>query len=120
MARLKTVPGRLGAAPARLPRPSRATEAERLATRNAARPNWYSTARWQRLRLAALKRDLFTCRQTGMLLVGTYPAPDSPAVDHIVPHRWDAALFWDIDNLQSVAKAWHDRDKQLAERRGLA
>ena len=120
MARLKTSPGRLSAVPSRLSRALPASEAERLATRNAERPNWYSTARWQRLRRTALERDCYVCQQTGVLLAGTYPAPDSPAVDHIVPHRWDPVLFWDLDNLQSVAKVWHDRQKQKQERAGLA
>lgn len=92
-------------------------EAERLARRNTERPNWYSTARWQRLRIEALTRDGWQCRQTGVMLVGKYPAPNSPAVDHIEPHRWDEALFWSLANLQSVTKAWHDADKQRMEAR---
>lgn len=30
-------------------------------------------------------------------------------VDHIVPHRGDMALFWDVGNLQSLCKPHHDR-----------
>ncbi|UWQ16145.1 HNH endonuclease [Jannaschia sp. M317] len=116
MARLKTIKPRLARVPARLARP--ATEQERLKARNATRPNWYSTARWQRLRRLALDRDNWVCRQTGALLIGTYPAPNSPTVDHIRPHRWDPELFWDLGNLQSVTKAWHDAEKQRIEARG--
>ncbi len=97
---------------------TRTTEAERLQQRDCARPNWYKTARWQRLRLAALERDQWTCRQTGVVLAGRYPAWNSPAVDHIVPHHWDPDLFWDLDNLQSVTKQWHDSTKQSMEKQG--
>ena len=30
-------------------------------------------------------------------------------VDHIVPHRGDARLFWDEDNWQPLCKSCHDR-----------
>lgn len=82
--------------------------------------DWLNTARWRRLRLEILERDQFTCRQTGVLLVGVYPAPNSPVVDHIKPHRGDPKLFWDPKNLQAVSKVWHDRTKQSLEKRGLA
>lgn len=82
--------------------------------------DWLNTARWQRLRLKILARDQYTCQQTGEMLAGKYPAPNSPVVDHIEPHRGDPDLFWDEDNLQSVTKAWHDREKQSKEKRGLA
>ena len=102
-----------------------------------------NTARWQRLRLAILRRDavdisgrledmpmhvLFkreplmwpVCQQTGVLLVGGKNEPNSPVVDHIEPHRGDLKLFWDKSNLQSVSKEWHDKTKQSLEKRGLA
>jgi 5-methylcytosine-specific restriction protein A len=77
--------------------------------------SWYKSARWQALRLEVLVRDLYTCRQTGVLLTGKHPAPNSPVVDHVVPHRGDERLFWDIDNLQAVSKAYHDSDKRKME-----
>lgn len=76
---------------------------------------WYKTARWQKLRERILVRDLYTCQRTGVLLIGKHPAPDSPVVDHIKPHRGDEALFWDESNLHAVSKAYHDREKQMAE-----
>lgn len=63
---------------------------------------------------------MFTCQQTGVLLIGKYPAWNSPVVDHIKPHRGAADLFWDETNLQSVSKEWHDSTKQSMERQGLA
>lgn len=76
---------------------------------------WYKSARWQALRQEVLARDLFTCRQTGVLLIGAHPAPNSPVVDHVIPHKGDERLFWDITNLQAVSKAYHDSDKRKME-----
>lgn len=93
-------------------------EAVRLKARDANSEwrGWYKTARWRKLRLEILDRDGWTCRVTGVLLVGKYPADDSAVVDHIRPHRGDAALFWDPNNLHSVSKAYHDSEKQRIER----
>lgn len=77
---------------------------------------WYKSARWQALREQVLVRDLYTCQRTGVMLVGKAPAPNSPVVHHIIPHRGDGHLFWDINNLQAVSKAWHDSDAQRNER----
>ena len=79
---------------------------------------WYGLARWKKLRLLVLQRDGYICRKTGVLLAGTYPADDSPVVDHIVPHRGDPELFWNLDNLQSLSKKYHDSIKQAIERAG--
>jgi len=93
-------------------------ERERLKKREADNDfrKLYHQKRWRDLRLKILERDLFTCRQTGVLLSGKHPAPNSPVVDHIKPHRGDIALFWDENNLQSVSKAWHDSIKQAREK----
>ena len=77
--------------------------------------SWYHSARWQDLREAVLIRDLYTCQQTGVLLIGEHPAPNSPVVDHVIPHRGDERLFWDVTNLQAVSKAYHDSDKRKME-----
>lgn len=116
--RLKTVRPRVGKMSTRLARPP-GDERARDQHRKATQPwrAWYGTKRWRDLRQAVLMRDEWRCQATGVLLVGKAPAPDSPVVDHITPHRGDPALFWDIDNLQSVAKSWHDSTKQSLERR---
>lgn len=117
--RLSAPPSRLGSVPSRLS-PAPRSEAERHRARDAAQPwrAWYKTARWQALRLQVLKRDGWKCQATGVALVGRYPAPTSPVVDHKVPHRGDPMLFWDTDNLQAVSKEYHDREKQRQERAG--
>jgi len=87
----------------------------------AARPDraWYKTARWRALREAVIKRDGQTCQRTGVALVGRYPAGNSPVVDHIRPHGGDPKLFWDMANLQTVSRDYHDTTKRTLERRGL-
>lgn len=39
-------------------------------------------------------------------------------VDHIVAHRGDRSLFWDVSNWQSLCTLCHNRDKQKQERTG--
>jgi len=82
------------------------TEARRL----------YQTKEWRDLRLAILERDGWMCKATGVYLVAGREAPNAAVVDHIEPHRGNVALFFDPGNLQSVAKSWHDSEKQKAEK----
>ena len=117
MGRLKSMPPRLATMAPRIgsvPVDERARSRQRDADQSWRA--WYKTARWQKLRRQVLLRDLFTCKQTGVILVGKHPAPDSPVVDHIKPHRGDERLFWDAANLQTVSKAFHDSEKQKQER----
>ena len=79
---------------------------------------WYKLQRWHDLRDEVLLRDGYVCQVTGALCVGKYPAPNSPVVDHKIPHRGDARLFWDKSNLQTVTKEYHDKVKQSEEKRG--
>lgn len=115
MGRLKAIRPRLQTVTPRL-----AQAGNRDRRRDAEQPwrQWYKTAAWQRLRASVIVRDMSICQQTGVLLVGRHPAPDSPVVDHIVPHRGDPELFWDERNLQTVSKAYHDSEKQSLEARG--
>ncbi|MDH6265525.1 5-methylcytosine-specific restriction protein A [Rhizobium sp. SG_E_25_P2] len=77
---------------------------------------WYKTERWRRLREEVLIRDGYICQQTGVICSGKYPARNSPVADHKEPHRGDEALFWDINNIQTVSKEYHDTVKQKQER----
>ncbi|WP_193336178.1 HNH endonuclease [Devosia beringensis] len=77
---------------------------------------WYHSARWQKLRLQVLERDLYTCRHTGQILAGKAPALNSAVVHHKVPHKGDERLFWDINNLEAVSKEWHDSEAQRTEK----
>ena len=44
----------------------------------------------------------------------------SEVTDHVVPHRGDPAVFWDVSNLQPLCRSCHDSRKQRIERRGWA
>lgn len=94
-------------------------EAERLRERdrNVSWRKLYRTERWRKLRQVILVRDAYVCQQTGTLCIGKYPAPNSPVVDHVDPHRGDELSFWDEKNLQTVSKAYHDSVKQHLDRK---
>ncbi|GAA6190880.1 HNH endonuclease [Phaeobacter sp. NW0010-22] len=123
MGRLKGrgMPSRLGREPSRFGGAPR-DERERSQQRDATQPwrAWYKTARWRALRLEILNRDGWLCQKTGVALVGKYPAPNSPVVNHKQAHRGDEVLFWDPDNLEAMSKEYHDSVQQSLERRGLA
>lgn len=79
---------------------------------------WYGLAAWKAkphgLRWQCLMRDAFTCQWPGC---GRIEADTSLLVaDHIVPHRGDRRLFFDLGNLQTLCKTCHDKHKQSAER----
>ncbi|WP_143747208.1 AAA family ATPase [Marinibacterium profundimaris] len=118
MGRLKAMPKRL-AAPA--PRLGAAVGDSRAQDQSRAREKpwraWYSLKRWKDLRRQVLKRDGYTCQQTGVPLIGGRDDPDAPIADHIREHKGDPVLFWDPNNLQAVSKQWHDSEKQKIERR---
>jgi 5-methylcytosine-specific restriction enzyme A len=85
-----------------------------------ARPfkKWYSTARWQKLRLEVFARDGYVCQATGVACVGGKGDPSAPTCDHIIPHRGNPLLFWDKDNLQTVTAEYHSGEKQRLEATG--
>lgn len=120
MTRLQTVKPRLGGLSHRMGA-SPADEKERSRQRDASNDwrAWYKTARWQRLKERVHIRDLYTCQRTGVLVIGKYPAPNSAVANHKIPHRGDPELFWDEDNIETVSKAYHDREIQKAEQSAI-
>lgn len=66
--------------------------------------------RWQRASGAYLARNplCVECRRAGKLEPAT-------VVDHIIPHRGDKRLFWDMGNWQSLCKLHHDRKTARGE-----
>ena len=120
MAKLGNIKPRIGSIAPRLgavPQTERARDQQRSSTQSWR--SWYKLARWTKLRQRVLVRDRYTCRKTGILLIGKHPAPNSPVVDHIKPHRGDERLFWDESNLQTVSKEYHDRTKQAEEAKDI-
>lgn len=114
MGKLTAVRSRLGVTKPRvgfLPGDRQARDQERD-TRGWRR--WYKTGRWQRLRMAVLIRDMFTCQWAGC---GRIEGDTSELVaDHREPHRGDERLFWDEQNLWCLCKPCHDSAKQRQER----
>lgn len=131
MTRITNIGSRLGSGgSSRLGSETRAaSERDRLARRERTVPwrAWYRSDEWLTLRAMAIARDSAycpttgrmepRCRRTGVWLLGKRPEPNSPVVDHVVPHEGDRRLFFDLANLQTVAKGWHDKIKQARERR---
>lgn len=72
---------------------------------------WYKTQRWRSLRWDVLRRDRFTCQMCNKI------AEDSSQLvaDHVQPHRGDALLFWNRDNLQCLCASCHNSEKQKIE-----
>jgi len=117
MGRLSYLKPRLAAVPPRLGYVPGDTKAQDK-TRDTLAPwrAWYRTPRWQRLRQAVFVRDGYICQRTGELCSGKHPAPNSPVANHKRPHKGDPKLFWDIDNVETIAKACHDAAVQAEER----
>jgi 5-methylcytosine-specific restriction endonuclease McrA len=59
----------------------------------------YSTARWQKLRRAILRRDGRLCQIRGRRCTGI-----ATTVHHILPASTHPHLFWDPSNLQAACK----------------
>ena len=114
MGRLKQMPARLTVMPARIVSPVPEGAPGSYARRVQEQPmrKAYGTARWQRLRWQVLVAGLFTCVRCKRVDADT----SHLVADHVVPHRGDAALFWDAGNLQCLCKACHDSVKQVEER----
>jgi 5-methylcytosine-specific restriction enzyme A len=71
----------------------------------------YKTARWQRLHMSILARDLFTCRMCRKVEGNT----SRLVCDHVEPHRGCVEKFW-AGPFQTLCKDCHDSDKQQLER----
>ena len=67
--------------------------------------------RWKKARIRFLKAHPLCeeCKKQGRLVKAT-------VVDHIVPHRGDAKLFWDEGNWQSLCKSCHDHKTMTEDR----
>jgi 5-methylcytosine-specific restriction endonuclease McrA len=73
----------------------------------------YNTSRWRKLRLKILAQQPLCkiCERMGKVTA-------SDTVDHIIPHKGNPKLFWDVNNLQGVCKSCHDSIKAAEERSG--
>ena len=68
-------------------------------------------SRWNKARIRFLKAHplCVECQKQGRLV-------KAAVVDHIVPHRGDAKLFWDESNWQSLCKNCHDHKTMTEDR----
>lgn len=110
--RLKQLGPRIAPLPARI---TRAPEVEPTTRANAPWRNWYSLARWKRLRMETLTRDRFTCSMCGKLQGDT----SKLVADHIKPHRGNPTLFWDRENLTTLCAPCHAGPKQRQEQASI-
>jgi len=60
-------------------------------------------ARWQKARKIYLREHplCVKCLEEGQVTAAT-------VVDHIIPHKGDYGLFWDVDNWQSLCERHHN------------
>lgn len=114
--RLTSLPPRFSSLAPRIGALSRGAKRDRSA---APWRSWYSTKRWSELRLKVLERDGYICQRSGVVCSGVSPEPNSPVVNHRIPHRGDPALFWDETNLETVTKQVHDTIIQAEEQGSL-
>lgn len=110
MARLKAPPSRLSAIRPKLQAPNDEAGRSRFRDANTPGRGMMRSRKWRGddngvggLRWHILNRDLFTCRICGAVHADTRMLE----ADHIVPHKGDAALFWDKDNLWCVCGDCH-------------
>src|SRR5262245_53877450 len=77
--------------------------------KNAARSPWQHLygSRWQRARKRFLEQNPICklCRDADKAEIAF-------AVDHIVPHRGNLELFWDVSNWQPLCEAHHNAKAQ--------
>lgn len=72
--------------------------------RNATTSGPAGGSRWQKARRAFLAGHplCVACKAAGRVVVAS-------VVDHVIPHRGDAALFWDVHNWQALCASCHAR-----------
>ena len=75
----------------------------------------YDSARWRKIRKFVLNEEPLCamCLKMGRETAAT-------TVDHIQPHKNEYALFWDINNLQSLCYSCHNATKQMIDVHGYS
>jgi 5-methylcytosine-specific restriction protein A len=83
-------------------------------TRTSSAKRGYNS-RWQKARLTFLARNPLCkyCDKAGRVEAAT-------VVDHIIPHKGDSKLFWDVENWQQLCAPCHNSIKQSEENKGYA
>lgn len=70
----------------------------------------YDDRKWRKARLVFLNHNpvCVFCARDGIV-------SGANVVDHIVPHKGDVKLFWDVDNWQALCEHCHNSTKQRIE-----
>lgn len=108
--RLSTIPPRLSAAPKQLSGAEVNSTSWRSAAQSAASRGY--DGRWRQYRVQFLRANPLCvyCEREGKVTAAT-------VVDHIVPHKGDMSVFWQLDNHQALCKLCHDSTKAVQERK---
>lgn len=83
---------------------------------------WYRTSDWHRIRQKRLmlEPECRICVRQRKFDPTFRPDPTwRPIVDHIVPHRGDPTLFFNLENTATLCNHHHNSTKQAIENRGL-
>lgn len=91
----------------------------------------YKLKAWKDLRLAHLSKEPLcrSCLKRGFANDGSLTSAGDRqsdprrcflVVDHVIPHKGDANLFFDPGNLQTLCPDDHDRHKQREEAKGYS
>lgn len=74
---------------------------------------WYGTPQWKKLRAHQLRQEPLCrmCKDMSRIVAAS-------VADHKIPHKGDAALFFDAQNLQSLCATHHNSTKARDEARG--
>ncbi len=67
------------------------------------------------MRQRVLLTAMYTCAMCGKLEGDT----SKLVADHVKPHRGNASLFWDENNIQCLCSECHSSDKQREEQSEL-
>lgn len=86
-----------------------------VSVRQRVRTDLKKTYQWQRARAVFLQRNplCMMCQQQGRIA-------RADVVDHVIPHKGDEVLFWDVSNWQGLCTAHHSSTKQRIEKSGKA
>lgn len=82
----------------------------------------YMSRRWKEIRKIVLARDDYRCqnKNCGEFLQSGRNHQRSAVVHHIVPHKGNLGLFYDIENLQAVCWSCHSGEIQSEEAVGYS
>jgi len=72
----------------------------------------YKLKAWFRLRIQAFIRDGYICHWCGKHCPESKSHPHHAVADHIIDHKGNRALFFDLGNIRTVGKSCHDRHSQ--------